>query len=395
MMSALSAPVPSPPVRGLFMCPSPPLRRRRGAFMLALDRGRPGRSAARPRSRPRPPRSRNDRGRSGRDGRGPGGFTLVELLVVVAIIAVLVGLLLPAVQKVRESAAKTQCTNNLKQQGIAVLNYESQYGVLPPAATSTTAPPPYPNRLHGFAVFILSNLEQGNVVAAYDLTRNWNDPAGPNPDLGRLPMKVMLCPSAGTPRTVAYGAGDVRNGMHVGDYAPTVRVSDRLAGAGPPATTNTGILAPGVALNSDQLLGVMVTAATGARPPTFRMIADGSSQTVVIAEMAAGTLVMRQGRPFGTAAVPKGAAWPDRDLIMAPGGYDPAKAVAAADEPNNTRPGTCVVNCTNNSEVYSFHPGGANVVFADGHVAFLRSGIAAQTFVALLTRNAGDVPGDY
>jgi prepilin-type N-terminal cleavage/methylation domain-containing protein/prepilin-type processing-associated H-X9-DG protein len=312
-------------------------------------------------------------------------FTLIELLVVIAIIAILIGLLLPAVQKVREAAARTQCTNNLKQIGLAALNYESQFGVFPPGACTTSSKPPFPGKNHGFAVFILSNLEQGNVVAGYDLTKNWDDTTGPNPAIGKLPMKVLLCPSAATPRTLKYPTANVRDDMYVSDYCPIVRISDTLAGT-------SGLLksaTPPVAMTADQLLGIMVTATSTARPPGFGGITDGSSNTVLIAEMAGVSNVVRQGKVY-TTTPSDGAAWADRNLIMAPAGYDPSKATTA-----NTRPGLVMVNGTNDSEVYSYHTGGANAVFADGHVQFLKASISPQTFVALVTRAGGDLPGDF
>ena len=91
-------------------------------------------------------------------------FTLIELLVVIAIIAVLIGLLLPAVQKVRDAASRIQCTNNIKQISLALMNYENTNQKFPLAYTDKADPN---MRWHNWVVFLLPYLEEGNRLASY------------------------------------------------------------------------------------------------------------------------------------------------------------------------------------------------------------------------------------
>src|SRR5262245_43093791 len=146
-------------------------------------------------------------------------FTLIELLVVIAIIAILIGLLLPAVQKIREAAARTQCQNNLKQIGLAIHNYESSYKKLPAAYTLLATPDPDANAQFAgkrVGLSLLSNLlpivEQTALYRQLDNTRSeFNTvnipPGGPhsgtNPAYS-TPVPVYLCPSDPTPPTLDY-----------------------------------------------------------------------------------------------------------------------------------------------------------------------------------------------
>jgi prepilin-type N-terminal cleavage/methylation domain-containing protein/prepilin-type processing-associated H-X9-DG protein len=304
------------------------------------------------------------------------GFTLVELLVVIAITAVLLGLLIPAVQKVREAASRLQCTNNLKQLGLALHNYHGDFGTFPPGAVGPQGLPQFAGlKSHGLGSYLLPYLEQQGLAGRYRWDVSWSDP--PNQPVVNAPLKTWQCPSARANRIMNGALPTVSPPNEVpsnytaacGDYAGMSQVYAELA--------RRGLVDAGGPVNlSGNYEGVFQINCTR----RLEDIADGTSNTILMAECA--------GRPqlwHGRTPVPNvwlsGGPWASRNLLWGRGATPDGTAFY----------GPCAINCTNDREVYSFHPGGANSVFADGSVHFLRADLGIRVFARLATRAGGEV----
>lgn len=360
------------------------------------------------------------------------GFTLIELLVVIAIIAVLISLLLPAVQQAREAARRTQCQNNMKQLGLAALNFEATYKNMPyNAITKNNSQLPYipydPNgpdaptpgvvggtqgRCSGM-VPLLPFLDQTAVASVYCFNKDWSDPS--NVAALNLRFSVMQCPSTPTPGIVTYPTNAANyispansnaafappatgstttNTLGAGLYqttktTPTGWVGD-YAGIGQVKTTKNAAGAEIAFANSMVTVPFVGTGSKGATAQNgltpIAACTDGTSNTTLYSERSAKMAQYYSAHvPDPTVAIQTGAIWADADNRVTVTG-------TSADGKSAFGSGSCIMNCNNQQgDVYSFHIGGANIVFADGHVKFVSQNIDMNLFVAMVTRGGGEV----
>lgn len=338
------------------------------------------------------------------------GFTLIELLVVIAIIAVLIGLLLPAIQKVRESAARLKCSNQLKQIGLAMHNYHDAYQTFPPGKG-----PDYIGKVAGAPVYprwsphalMLPFIEQGNLYNTIDFNfppetpgmegpvvnfmPAWQNPNRVNAQACRAVVTGFICPSDPAPQPAdwpgqnnyyanlgatfmcdvsevlpstvaptekATGVFYYRSKVRIGDITDgtsnTVLFSEKLRGAGTPNAKTDLLMMQNTSTMDDTL-----TRCSGMNPATATPLTSKQGYSWVMGEMCCTS--------YNHVATPN-------SLSCAGLGFPGNMANMAMQVPPS-----------------SAHTGGVNAVMGDGSLHFINNSIDLAAWRSLGTRNGGEV----
>ncbi len=357
-------------------------------------------------------------------------FTLVELLVVIAIIGILVGLLLPAVQAAREAARRMQCSNNLKQLGLAVHNYESAHRAFPLTTTGPSRQTPHlGNGFYSWMAMILPQIEQGPLYNSIRFEESMVDAKGfsrasdyrlltisdthPNAMAAATRINSFLCPSDSADMTSTLGTGQPAPGSYAGNVGwvrratgpngtltPLAKSNGAMPFVNPvnpdpwqvpkikfgsfsDGTSNTALISERLINNGEAVRGAFGIEIQGAtNPATLSYCASsGSSRSLTRwIPYCSGVSV-----PDATYTLPHGRSWIS--------GWTLAANLYMHVMPINSRnchlyggedDGANIVTASSN------HTGGAQVVYADGHVSFVSDNIDHNVWWAIGTRNGGE-----
>jgi prepilin-type N-terminal cleavage/methylation domain-containing protein len=323
---------------------------------------------------------------------GRRGFTLIELLVVIAIIAILIALLLPAVQSAREAARRIQCTNNLKQLGLAMHNYHSSLNTFPIGVLGIRSPTHYPlagdptgsiNR-RTWAFMVLPFIEQGPLYQSVNFSLPFNPPTGAaNNTVSETLIAAYLCPSDST--TNQIDQDNRREGSYVVNWGNSNWSQNMFT------TNNPFVGNPLVPGNPVPFIGAPFTMD---KSFGIQNITDGTSNTLLMAEVVIGATQGAKGYEH------RGDIYNDD--------YNCAMFMAYT-APNSTIPdwianGYCrypyatnppCINSKTAANAYnasrSYHPSGVNALLSDGSVKFFKDSISLMTWRALSTSTGSEV----
>lgn len=301
----------------------------------------------------------------------------MELLVVITIIGILIALLLPAVQAAREAARRLQCSNNLKQAGLGLLNYETVCGTYTPGSMG-------PEGLIGssFWVRVLAYVEQNNIYDQYDYMGgkdHWGGYTGGKGSanfslLHDVKFPFLYCPSSTLPPLVLSSVDHDFANIASATYAG-------VSGGGNDDTTTTEVTALDT-VGRTSTRGVLV--ANRAIP--LSEITDGTSNTIAIGEQSDWLEPNTDCRADCWHGFPMGSTgdrWPNLTCVYHPINMKTSTAYGVGG------------NCGPNSPIQSAHPNGAHTLFVDGSVQFLAESLNTNVLYNLANRNDGNpIPGN-